>query len=56
MLFRSNHEARADLSRLYQGLLRERVELPLVKIPFLFDHVFGAQAIEKVAAAIEGVL
>ena len=54
-----NHEARADLTRLYEGVLRERLaplDQPLVKIPFLFDRVFGAQSIEKVAAAIEPAL
>jgi anion-transporting ArsA/GET3 family ATPase len=51
-----NHEARADLSKLYEGVLRSNIDQPLIKIPFLFDRVFGAQAIEKVAAAIEGAL
>jgi anion-transporting ArsA/GET3 family ATPase len=51
-----NHEARASLSQHYEGFLREAIQREMVKIPFLFERNFGAQAIEKVAQAIEGVL
>jgi len=51
-----NHEARASLSTHYEGVLREAVPRPLTRVPFLFERSFGAQAIERVAQAIEGVL
>src|SRR5205085_623948 len=51
-----NHESRASLSAQYEQILRAEVPRELVRIPFLFDRQFGAQSIEKVAAAIGGVL
>jgi hypothetical protein len=51
-----NHESRASLSRHYEGVLREAVARELVTVPFLFERTFGAQAIDKVSRAIEGVL
>ena len=51
-----NHESRAALSAHYEGVLREAVQRPLVTVPFLFERSFGAQAIEKVAHAIESTL
>jgi anion-transporting ArsA/GET3 family ATPase len=51
-----SHEARADLSVRYEKLLRDEVRLPLVTVPYVFDRTFGAQAIEKVARAVEAVL
>ena len=51
-----NHESRAELSRHYEAVLRDTVPRELVKVPFLFERSFGAQAIDKVARAIEGVL
>jgi hypothetical protein len=37
-------------------VLRKAVPRELVKVPFLFERSFGAQAIEKVSRAIEGAL
>jgi hypothetical protein len=51
-----NHESRATLSRQYEAVLKDTVARELVKVPFLFERSFGAQAIEKVAGAIEAVL
>jgi len=51
-----NHESRAALSRHYEGVLREAVARELVRVPFLFERTFGAQAIDKVSRAIEGAL
>ena len=48
-----NHEARAALSAQYEAVLREAVPRPLTRVPFLFERSFGAQAIDKVAHAIE---
>jgi len=39
-----------------RAVLRAGTPRELVRIPFLFDRQFGAQSIEKVAAAIGGVL
>ncbi len=50
------HESRAALCQHYEGVLRETVKRELVRVPFLFERSFGAQAIDKVAHAIEGVL
>jgi anion-transporting ArsA/GET3 family ATPase len=50
------HESRASLSRQYEAVLRDTVPRELVKVPFLFERNFGAQAIEKVSRAIETVL
>ena len=51
-----NHESRAELSRHYEAVLRDTVPRELMKVPFLFERSFGAQAIDKVAHAIEGAL
>ena len=51
-----NHESRAELSRHYEAVLRDTVPRELLKVPFLFERSFGAQAIDKVAHAIEGAL
>src|SRR5256712_923810 len=51
-----NHESRAALCRHYEGVLRDTVPRRLVKVPFLFERNFGAQAIDKVSHAIEGAL
>jgi anion-transporting ArsA/GET3 family ATPase len=51
-----NHESRAALSGHYEAVLRKAVPRELVKVPFLFERSFGAQAIEKVSRAIEGAL
>jgi anion-transporting ArsA/GET3 family ATPase len=51
-----NHESRAELSRQYEAVLRDTVPRELVKVPFLFERSFGAQAIDKVARAIESSL
>ena len=51
-----NHESRAELSRHYEAVLRDTVPRDLMKVPFLFERSFGAQAIDKVAHAIEGAL
>jgi ATP:corrinoid adenosyltransferase len=51
-----NHESRAALSRQYEAGLRDAVPRELVKVPFLFERTFGAQAIEKVARSIEAAL
>ena len=51
-----NHESRAELSRHYEAVLRDTVPRDLMKVPFLFERNFGAQAIDKVADAIEGAL
>jgi anion-transporting ArsA/GET3 family ATPase len=51
-----NHESRAELSRHYEAVLRDTVPRELSKVPFLFEHSFGAQAIDKVSRVIEGVL
>jgi anion-transporting ArsA/GET3 family ATPase len=51
-----NHEARAALSTQYDQVLREALGRPLVRVPFLFERSFGAQAIEKVAHAVEAAL
>ena len=51
-----NHESRAALSAHYEGVLRSAVARELVKIPFLFERTFGAQAIDKVSRAIEAAL
>lgn len=47
-----NHESRAMLSAHYESALREAIPRPLVRVPMLFDRSFGAQSIEKIAAAI----
>ena len=47
-----NHESRAALCRQYEAFLRDTVPRELVKVPFLFERSFGAQAIEKVARSI----
>jgi hypothetical protein len=46
------HESRAELSSLYESVLRRAVPRPLVRVPLLFDRSFGTQSIEKIAAAI----
>jgi energy-coupling factor transporter ATP-binding protein EcfA2 len=51
-----NHEARASLSAHYESVLRKEIPRELVRIPFLFERQFGAQSIEKVAAAIGAAL
>jgi hypothetical protein len=51
-----NHESRASLSSHYEGVLRAAVQRPILTVPFLFERNFGAQAIEKVAHAIESAL
>jgi hypothetical protein len=51
-----NHESRAALSAHYEEVLRKEVPRTVVRVPFLFDRQFGAQSIEKVAAAIGGSL
>ena len=51
-----NHESRAALSTHYENALREAVKRPITTVPFLFERGFGAQAIDKVANAIEGAL
>ena len=51
-----NHEARAALSLQYEQVLREAMPRPVAKVPFLYERGFGAQAVEKVAQAIEGAL
>jgi anion-transporting ArsA/GET3 family ATPase len=51
-----NHESRAALSRQYEAVLQDTVPRELVKVPFFFERGFGAQAIQKVAHAIEGAL
>ncbi len=51
-----NHESRAALSAHYEGVLRSAVARELVKVPFLFERTFGAQAIDKVSRAIEAAL
>jgi anion-transporting ArsA/GET3 family ATPase len=51
-----NHESRAALCRQYEAFLRDTVPRELVKVPFLFERSFGAQAIEKVAHSIEAAL
>jgi hypothetical protein len=51
-----NHESRAALSAVYEGVLREAMQRPLYAVPFLFERHFGAQAVEKVAHAIESAL
>jgi hypothetical protein len=51
-----NHESRAQLSAHYEQFLRAELPRELVRVPFLFDRQFGAQSIEKVAAAIGGSL
>ena len=51
-----NHESRAELSRHYEAVLRDTVPRELAKVPFLFDRHFGAQAIDKVSRAVQGVL
>jgi anion-transporting ArsA/GET3 family ATPase len=52
-----NHESRAQLSVHYEQALRESLPArKLVRVPFLFERSFGAQAIEKVARAVEGAL
>jgi len=51
-----NHESRAALSRQYEAFLRDTVPRELVKVPFLFERSFGAQAIEKVARSIGAAL
>ena len=51
-----NHESRAELSRHYEAVLRDTVPRDLMKVPFLFERSFGAQAIDKIAHAIEGAL
>jgi anion-transporting ArsA/GET3 family ATPase len=51
-----NHESRAELSRHYEAVLRDTVPRELARVPFLFERNFGAQAIDKVARALEGVL
>ena len=48
-----NHESRAELSAHYEKVLRENVQRDLVKIPFLFEHSFGAHAIERIANVLE---
>ena len=50
------HEARAELSARYQGVLRAQIREPLVPIPYLFERGFGPKALEKVGRAIETVL
>jgi hypothetical protein len=37
-------------------VLRKEIPRELVRIPFLFERQFGAQSIEKVAAAIGAAL
>src|SRR5215470_10903460 len=48
-----NHESRAALSAQYERVLREAVPRPLVKVPFLFERSFGAQAIDKASRSVE---
>jgi anion-transporting ArsA/GET3 family ATPase len=50
------HEARADLSQRYEGVLRDQIRLPLVSVPYVFDRTFGVGAMEKIAAAAEAAL
>jgi len=49
------HEARAQMSVQYEKVLRDAVGQPVL-VPQIFDRVFGAAAIEQVAAALAGVL
>ena len=51
-----NHESRAALSAHYEGVLRNAVQRPILPVPFFFERSFGAQAIDKVAHAIESAL
>ena len=51
-----NHQARAELSAHYEQVLRAAVQRKLIRVPFLFERSFGAQAIDKVAHAVEDVL
>jgi anion-transporting ArsA/GET3 family ATPase len=49
-----NHEARAQLSQQYEKVLIEKVQRPLIKVPYLFERGgFGLSAIEKIAQAIQ---
>jgi anion-transporting ArsA/GET3 family ATPase len=48
-----NHESRAQLSSHYEGVLRSKVQRPLVKLPYLFERQgFGLAAIEKIVQAM----
>ena len=40
----------------YEGVLRNAVQRPILPVPFFFERSFGAQAIDKVAHAIESAL
>lgn len=51
-----SHEARAQMSVQYEKALRDAIGEPAVLVPQLFDRTFGLNAIEQVAAALEGVL
>ena len=51
-----NHQSRAELSAHYEEVLRAALQRKLIRVPFLFERNFGAQAIDKVARAVEGVL
>ena len=37
-------------------MLRDTVARELAKVPFLFERHFGAQAIDKVSRAVQGML
>jgi anion-transporting ArsA/GET3 family ATPase len=48
-----NHESRAQLSLQYEKILSERMQRPLIKVPFLFERGgFGLASIEKIMQAI----
>jgi anion-transporting ArsA/GET3 family ATPase len=51
-----SHEARAQMSVQYEKALRDAIGEPAVLVPQLFDRTFGLNAVEQVAAALEGVL
>jgi hypothetical protein len=40
----------------YEKALRDAIGEPAVLVPQLFDRTFGLNAVEQVAAALEGVL
>ena len=50
------HEARAELSARYEGVLRAQIREPLVPIPYLFERGFGPKALERVGQAIGDAL